>query len=30
VEILREVGVTISPTPAEIGSTVQAVLRKAA
>jgi malate-CoA ligase subunit alpha len=30
VEILREVGVTISPTPAEIGSTVQAVLKKAA
>jgi len=30
VEILREVGVAISPTPAEIGSTVQAVLRKAA
>jgi len=30
VEILREVGVTISRTPAEIGSTVQAVLRKAA
>jgi len=30
VEILREVGVTISPTPAEIGSTVAAVLRKAA
>jgi succinyl-CoA synthetase alpha subunit len=30
VEILREVGVTISATPAEIGSTVQAVLRKAA
>jgi succinyl-CoA synthetase alpha subunit len=30
VEILREVGVTISRTPAEIGSTVQAVLKKAA
>jgi succinyl-CoA synthetase alpha subunit len=30
VEILREVGVTISPTPAEIGSTVATVLRKAA
>jgi succinyl-CoA synthetase alpha subunit len=30
VEILREVGVAISPTPAEIGSTVQAVLKKAA
>jgi succinyl-CoA synthetase alpha subunit len=30
VEILREVGVTISPTPAEIGSTVAQVLRKAA
>jgi succinyl-CoA synthetase alpha subunit len=30
VEILREVGVTISPTPAEIGSTVQSVLKKAA
>jgi succinyl-CoA synthetase alpha subunit len=30
VEILREVGVTIAATPAEIGSTVQAVLRKAA
>jgi succinyl-CoA synthetase alpha subunit len=30
VEILREVGVTISPTPAEIGSTVQTVLKKAA
>jgi succinyl-CoA synthetase alpha subunit len=30
VEILREVGVTISPTPAEIGSTVAEVLRKAA
>jgi malate-CoA ligase subunit alpha len=30
VEILREVGVTISATPAEIGSTVQAVFRKAA
>jgi succinyl-CoA synthetase alpha subunit len=30
VEILREVGVTISATPAEIGSTVQAVLKKAA
>jgi succinyl-CoA synthetase alpha subunit len=30
VEILREVGVAISPTPAEIGSTVATVLRKAA
>jgi len=30
VEILREVGVAISPTPAEIGSTVAEVLRKAA
>ena len=30
VEILREVGVSISPTPAEIGSTVATVLRKAA
>jgi succinyl-CoA synthetase alpha subunit len=30
VEILREVGVTISPTPAEIGTTVAAVLKKAA
>jgi succinyl-CoA synthetase alpha subunit len=30
VEILREVGVTISPTPAEIGSTVVSVLKKAA
>ncbi|MES1152903.1 MAG: succinate--CoA ligase subunit alpha [Dongia sp.] len=30
VEILREVGVAISPTPAEIGSTVATVLKKAA
>ncbi|HVO00950.1 MAG TPA: succinate--CoA ligase subunit alpha, partial [Candidatus Cybelea sp.] len=30
VEILREVGVAISPTPAEIGSTVATVLRQAA
>jgi len=30
VEILREVGVAISPTPAEIGATVAEVLRKAA
>ncbi|HEY4162159.1 MAG TPA: succinate--CoA ligase subunit alpha [Dongiaceae bacterium] len=30
VEILREVGVAISPTPAEIGSTVASVLKKAA
>ncbi len=30
VEILREVGVAISPTPAEIGSTVATILRKAA
>jgi succinyl-CoA synthetase alpha subunit len=30
VEILREVGVTISPTPAEIGATVATVLSKAA
>ena len=30
VEILREVGVAISPTPAEIGNTVAQVLRKAA
>jgi malate-CoA ligase subunit alpha len=30
VEILREVGVALSPTPAEIGSTVATVLRKAA
>ncbi|MGE0210107.1 MAG: succinate--CoA ligase subunit alpha [Parvibaculaceae bacterium] len=30
VEILREVGVAISPSPSEIGTTVQAVLKKAA
>jgi len=30
VEILREVGVAISPTPAEIGNTVAEVLKKAA
>ena len=30
VEILREVGATISPTPAEIGATVAGVLAKAA
>lgn len=30
VEILREVGVTISPSPSEIGVTVESVIRKAA
>ena len=30
VEILREVGVAISPSPSEIGATVEGVLRKAA
>ena len=29
VELLREVGVAISPTPAEIGSTAQKVLKAA-
>jgi succinyl-CoA synthetase alpha subunit len=29
VEILREVGVAIAPTPAEIGSTAQKVLKAA-